>query len=375
MSEAENKFQWETTYRGPLWTGVFWLVWSAAGLFYFLLSGEKGHEFYQIVYFLSGVMAIMALNNRHYGTNHRIAFAQDHLVLPKPLNIWHWGEFHLPYNLIHEITVKEVSLSQKILMDIEIKGDEFTYTIDTKKLPENEEKNILFWLQKQTGLTAQRLVIPISSEAMTHGKLETWQKRLLLMALFVSLWALAALALSEGYQGMIGGALIFLFSFGFIACLCYFLAKRVGGPKDGVKKWQRRFLLFYITFYGAIAMGFSMVFLNGVLDNSIARSYTFKVTTLSFEDEAKGHCVEAMVPNNMLPVAADEQGPVRALILLCDKSFKNLVPGDTLQVFAKRGALLTPWITRVERAPQDLQEKASTTLRLPASQDTGELTK
>ena len=82
-----------------------WLAWSVGGYLYLVMYSTTENYFMEIVYIISAILSVNALNNRKYGFNNTIRFYEDYVVLPKVMGAWSWKEEKILYTEIDEINL------------------------------------------------------------------------------------------------------------------------------------------------------------------------------------------------------------------------------------------------------------------------------
>ena len=154
LKELEDfeKLEKAYVYQGPMILNIIWFLWSFFGFLFSVFSGSDSGVV-QLLYLGSTIISVMALNNRRYGVNHSIRLYQQHLVLPKMLNIWMLSEEKIDYGDILEIDFIDFGNgTSKNMCEITLKTEFLTYPIFGKKLSLHEFKEIYFHLQDKTGV-------------------------------------------------------------------------------------------------------------------------------------------------------------------------------------------------------------------------------
>jgi|GEM_PF-5656837 len=374
--------QFEMSYKGPLVFLWFWLIWSMGG-YLMLVLGNESSLFFEIAYIISAIMAVMALNNRLYGTNHRLLFFNEYFIAPKMIHLWHWNEEKIYYKDIMDIKVIPIRIEKgKIeLLEIELDTSNGHYPILAQKLPLGSLMMIFKFLAEKTGLAKELAQFNEATGQSNFDKesdntegsqlhpnvgdntiavtASPWQWKLAGLALLVSFWAVVSISLAEKYHLILGEITIFTVPFVLSFVIAFMAHLKIGPVKGSAKKWQKFFLLLYLGFYGGISLTFSMIYLNGVLDHSATVVGTVPVNLRPEYDEAKDqHCLELAVPMMMAKNGSSEvserlpasQRPAESqtnYIYFCQKDFSEADIGDQLRVSIRQGAFLAPWVEKV----------------------------
>ena len=157
QQEPLEKAEVEYNYQGSLGILVFWLLWSLGG-YCFLVFYREDFSLLEYLYIISAIGAVMAINNRFYGINHRIRVFKDHIIVPKVFNIWHWDEEIIFYNDINEINFFDYAhVGEKNFCEIELKTEMIRYPILGKKMDIAPFCDVYKTLQIKTGLKGSKL--------------------------------------------------------------------------------------------------------------------------------------------------------------------------------------------------------------------------
>lgn len=356
--EEEHKFP----YQGHALILWFWLVWSIGGYWFLVSDGGESNLFYEAIYILSAIMSAMALNNRLYGINHRIAIHSDFMILPKLIHLWHWKEEKIFFRDIQDIKWAPVEGTNHSIdvSEIEIMTESGSYPIFHHKLPSGALIEILKIVGHKTGLKGD-MVLPSQVSMDSAQKPMTWQWRMAGLALFVSIWAVMAISLAEKYHLLLGPSAVFVIPFFVTAIVAYVINRKIGLVKEAAKRWQKVFLLIYLTFYGGISLGFSAIYFNGVLDHSkpVVAQVTLDQPAV-FDERKQSYCLVVNVPQDMSTVMAShpmqdfikiDRSPASTAssntisLPLCRAEFEKAMPGDQLNVVIKKGFIIGPWIS------------------------------
>lgn len=351
--DREQKAELEFQYRGSLGILVFWLLWSLAGYFFLIFYRDQS-SLLEYIYLISAIGAVMALNNRKYGTNHEIRFYNDHMVVPKVINIWHWDEEIIFYHDIKEIAFHDhAHIGEKNFCEIELKTSSIHYPILGKKMSVNEFKNVYESLKIKTGL--KTVDLPPILEGKSRLGLKKWQKSLLFVAFFVSVWTISMIGLAAPYHNLINGGPLFFIAFPLSFLICLFFQFKIKDVENRGQKFQKIFMLFYIAFYSGIGGAFSLVYFNGIFDDSPSEKVKMIVVNENYTETSQGACVEMIslsdkvdpLKSSRLPASSDHSQ--QKIITICQKNFSNIKVGDKFEIWTHHGALGEPWVSKVEK--------------------------
>lgn len=338
-------------YKGSLFFTIAWLSWSFFGFVYLVFYAKQQNTFMEILYVVLAIFSINALNNRKYGTNNSIRFYEDHVILPKMMAGWSWKEEKIFYKDINEVNIIDYGNSiSKNFFEIEIKTEEISYPIFGKKLHLSELKEVYALLCDYAKV--RKLNFPEIFEYSPENEVEDnssqkWKGYLALIALIVSGWTILGISLSTPYSNLINGGKIFIFSFLFSIFVTYLLSKNYKDLEESsaLKKWQKIFLLGYIGLYGGIALTFSLVYLNGKLDNSVEEKLFMKIVSNDSVDSKKGPCFKFIVDTKgRVPSSTENTIQQFGDIHICSANLKGAVIGEQFIFKAKNGFFAEKWI-------------------------------
>ena len=346
-------------YKGSLLFTLAWLLWSCGGYLYLVIYSNTQNTLMEAIYIISAILSVNALNNRKYGFNNSIRFYKDHVILPKIMGAWSWKEEKIFYQDIDEINLIDYGNNiSKNYFEIEVRTDLFSYPIFGKKLEFHELKEIYRHLCEKAKIRSINFPDIYSSsekEDMSDSKEEPvhkWKGYLALMALIVSGWTIMGISLSTPYSNLLNGGKIFLFSFILSIFLTFHLSKKFKNEsyETGTKKWQRIFLLGYIGLYGGIAITFSLVFLNGKLDQSESERLEMKVVSSDSTNSKKGPCYNLKVNSESRSPSSTEQMVSKfGELHICSNSLRGAKVGDKYILNAKSGLFAEKWINKIKK--------------------------
>lgn len=340
MDSNENiKSEKEFIYRGNIIISLFWLIGSMLGYFFLVFSDDTA-QFLEAVYIMSAVGAVMTLNNRKYGTNHTIRFYKDYIILPKILNIWRQSEEVIFYNDIEEINfIDYANIKDKNYCEIEIKTTELTYPVMGKKLDKMSFYEVFNTLRDKSYLP--KMKVPLLRQKDEYfTKLKSWQKRLSVFALFVSILCVLSIFLSTNFQNVFDGGSLFLTSFVFSFLLVILISFKIGETETIKEKYQKYFLLLYIGVYGGITGGFSLIYLNGFMDKSDVTLINMQVVS----KEKNESCIK-FAPIGRLPASINTE----TNFVLCQEDLVLAKSGDIFVFETKKGALNMTWVDKFKK--------------------------
>jgi hypothetical protein len=354
IAEPDKSFN----YQGSLALTMLWLLWSIGGYLYLVIYSSTENYFMEFIYIVSAILSVNALNNRKYGFNNTIRFYKDHVILPKVVGTWSWKEEKILYAEIDEINLIDYGNSiSKNFFEIEVRTDLYSYPIFGKKLELHEMKEVYHFLCEKAKV--RKISFPEIFE--NNNKIEQedskpdghkWKGYLALIALIVSGWTILGISLSTPFSNLINGGKIFLFSFVCSVLCTIFLSKKFKGQESvpNIKKWQKFFLLGYIGLYGGIAMTFSLVYLNGKLDQSQSENLKMKVVSADSIDSKKGPCYHLDVNDEgRSPSSTEAMIKKFGDLHICSVSLKGAKVGDTYILQAKNGLFFEKWIIDVAK--------------------------
>jgi len=354
MESNENatlRAEREFLYRGSLVVLLFWLIWSVGGHLFLVLNQTKGGSL-EYLYLISAILAVMALNNRKYGTNHSIRFYDEYLIVPKLLNIWLWREEKIFYNDINEINfINYGTGNEKNFCEIEVKTDFLRYPIFGKKLDIKSFKEIYRTLLQKTKVPAEDFP-NIKDESNISTKTRKWQGYLALGALLVSGWTIGVISISSKFQNLLGGGGLFIVCFFTSVMICVLISRKMKNVKTNGQKWQKNFLLFYIAIYAGIALTFSFVYINGRFDQGPVMSTKMVLVKKLKRQSKKGSCVVlkmgARKTGGRHIASVGTLGVPNGDFSICSKKFNQASKGDSFALYTKKGFLNIPWVSEVK---------------------------
>ncbi len=337
--EESIKLEKEFTYRGSIIVSLLWLIGSMLGYFSLVFS-NKASPFLEAIYLMSAVGAVMTLNNRKYGINHTIRFYKDYIIVPKVLNIWRQREEIIFYNDIEEVNfIDYANIKDKNYCEIEIKTNGLIYPILGKKLDKMSFYEVFNTLRNKSYLPQKKIPL-LRQQDEYFSKLKSWQKKLSVLALVISILCVLSIFLSSNFQNVFNGGSLFLISFVFSFFISLLMSFKIGVTDTIREKYQKYFLLLYIGVYGGITGGFSMIYLNGYLDNSEATLVNMQVVS----KEKNENCIK-FIPVGRLPASINTDNE----FVLCQEDLSLVKNGDLFVFETRSGALNMTWVDKLKK--------------------------